>query len=129
MAKQKLIKCKGCGNTWLPTEVPTNKEWTKVAPMPDKDGNITIIVMATWSCPKCEKTVMGAKGKTKGEVKEEDTKKYKIETALKSGKKVDLELLAKDMKVKVESLEKIIPMYVKKLGLKGKIKGKYFIPE
>jgi len=127
MAKTKMIKCK-CGETWLPTDVPTNKEWTKVAPMPDKHGNVTIIVMATWTCPKCGKSKMGAKGKTKGEVKEEDTKKYKIEHALKSGEKQDLEKLAEEIGVSVDSLEKIIPMYVKKLGIKGKLQDKYFIP-
>ena len=71
---------------------------------------------------------MGAKGKTKGEFKEEDTKKYKIEHALNSGEKLDLEELAEEIGVKVESLKKIIPMYIKKEGIKGKIDGKYFIP-
>ena len=88
--KVKLIKCKKCGESWIPTDVPTKKEWPKVAPMPSADGSVTITVMATWDCPKCGKSVMGAKGKTKGEFKEEDTKKYKIEHALNSGEKLNL---------------------------------------
>ena len=84
MAKMKPIKCK-CGNTWQPHEVPTNKEWNMISPMPDKDGNVTITIMATWTCPQCGKSKTGAKGKTKGEFKEEDTPKYKIEHALRSG--------------------------------------------
>jgi len=127
--KGKPIKCKKCGETWQPTDVPTKKEWTKVAPMPDKKGNVTIVLMATWDCPNCGKSVMGAKGKTKGEVKEEDTKKYKIEHAIKSGEKQDLEKLAEEIGVSLESIEKIVPMYVKKYGIKGKIEGKFFIPK
>ena len=131
MAKGKLkpIKCKKCGATWMPNEVPTNKEWTKVAPMPDKDGNVTITVMATWTCPQCGASVMGAKGKTKGEFKEEETKKYKLEEALMSGEVIDLEKLAKDTGVKIENLLKIIPMYQKKKNIKGTIKGHFFYPE
>jgi len=128
-SKVKPIKCKKCGATWLPNEVPTVKEWTKVAPMPDKDGNITITVMATWRCPNCGASVMGTKGKTKGEIKEEDTKSYKIEHALKSGEKIDLEQLANAIGVKFDNLLKIVPLYQKKKNIKGKIEGKYFIPE
>ena len=126
--KVKLIKCKNCGESWKPMDVPTKKEWPKVAPMPSADGSVTITIMATWDCPKCGKSVMGAKGKTKGEFKEEDTKKYKIEYALNSGEKLDLEKLAEEIGVQMESLKKIIPVYIKKEGIKGKIDGKYFIP-
>ncbi|MHA2358246.1 MAG: hypothetical protein ACXABK_05715 [Candidatus Heimdallarchaeaceae archaeon] len=131
MSKKKVkpIKCKKCGETWAPTEVPTKKEWPKVAPMPSADGSVTITVMATWDCPNCGKSVMGAKGKTKGEFKEEDTKKYKIEHALNPGEKLDLEKLAEDIGVSFESIQKIIPMYIKKHGIKGKIDGKFFVPQ
>lgn len=128
MAKMKPIKCK-CGNTWMPHEVPTNKEWNMISPMPDKDGNVTITIMATWTCPKCGKTKTGAKGKTKGEFKEEDTPKYKIEQAINSGKEFSISKLAEDTGFDIENIKKIIPMYLKKGDIKGKIKGDLFVPE
>ena len=125
--KTKKIKCK-CGAEWLPTEVPTKKEWNMISPMPDKDGNVTITRMASWNCPSCGKNKTGAKGKTKGEFKEEDTPKYKIEYALSSGEKVDLNELAEETGFDVENIKKIVPMYVKKNNLKGKLEGDFFIP-
>lgn len=124
----KPIKCK-CGNTWMPHEVPTNKEWNMISPMPDKDGNVTITIMATWTCPKCGKSKTGAKGKTKGEFKEEDTPKYKIETAITSGKEFSISKLADDTGFDIENIKKIIPMYMKKKKIKGTIQGDKFIPQ
>ncbi len=130
MSKKKkgLIKC-SCGNEWLPNEVPTNKEWNMVSPMPDAQGNVTITIMASWSCPKCGKSKTGAKGKTKGEFKEEDTPKYKLEQALNSKQKINLAELAKETGFQIENLKKIIPPYQKKTGIKGKVEGNFFIPE
>ncbi len=129
MAKQKPIKCKHCGETWLPNDVPTKKEWNIVSPMPDKEGNVTITRMATWDCPNCGKNKTGAKGKTKGEFKEEDTPKYKIEHALKSGEKFSIEELAEEIGFEIDNIRKIIPMYMKKENIKGEIKDDYFIPK
>ena len=128
MAKTKPIKCK-CGNTWQPLEVPTNKEWNFVSPMPDKDGNVTITRMASWTCPSCGKSKTGAKGKTKGEFKEEDTPKYKIEHAISAGEKFSISGLAEETGFDIDNIRKIIPMYQKKKNIKGKIKDDYFIPE
>ncbi|MHA1303170.1 MAG: hypothetical protein ACTSQE_00920 [Candidatus Heimdallarchaeaceae archaeon] len=129
MAKQKKVKCKHCGAEWLPKEVPTKKEWNIVSPMPDKDGNVTITRMATWDCPECGKNKTGAMGKTKGEFRVEDTPKYKIEHALSSGEKIDLEQLAEEIGFKVENLKKIVPAYQKKKDIAGRIEGNMFIPE
>ena len=128
MAKMKLIKCKGCGEEWKPLDVPTKKEWMLRSPMPDKNGNLTFTTMATWDCPKCGKSRTGAKGKTKGEFKKEDTPKYKIEYALGSGEKFNVIDLAEAIGFDVESIRKIIPMYVKKKNIKGKLDGDFFIP-
>ena len=128
MAKMKPIKC-SCGYSWLPHEVPTNKEWNMISPMPDSDGNVTITIMATWTCPKCGKSKTGAKGKTKGEFKEEDTPKYKIEQAIISGKKFSLKELSEETGFDIENIRKIIPLYLQKLNLKGKIKDDYYTPE
>ncbi|MHA1197921.1 MAG: hypothetical protein ACTSQF_00995 [Candidatus Heimdallarchaeaceae archaeon] len=128
MAKIKLIKCK-CGNTWEPLDVPTNKEWNFVSPMPDKQGNVTITRMASWSCPECGKSKTGAKGKTKGEFKEENTPKYKIEHAITSGKQFKLADLAESTGFDIDNIRKIIPMYMKKQNIKGEIKDDIFFPK
>ena len=96
--------------------------------MPDKDGNVTITRMASWTCPKCGKSKTGAKGKTKGEFKEEDTPKYKIEFAISSGKEFSISELAEGTGFDIDNIKKIIPMYLKKKNLKGKIDGDQFIP-
>lgn len=129
MAKKRKLKCKHCGEEWLPADVPTKKEWNLISPMPDKDGNVTITRMATWDCPNCGKNKTGAMGKTKGEFKEEETPKYKLETALESGKKVDLASLSEETGYELKNLKKIIPAYQKKKNIKGKIEGDFFIPE
>ena len=128
MAKKKLIKCKNCGEEWGPLDVPTKKEWNIVSPMPDKQGNVTITRMATYDCPNCGKNRTAAKAKTKGEFKEEETPKYKIEHAISSGEKFNIADLAEEIGFDVESIKKIIPMYVKKQNIKGKIAGDFFIP-
>jgi len=48
----KVIKCKKCSSTFKigSEHDKRKKEWTMVAPMPDKDGNVTITFMATWAC-------------------------------------------------------------------------------
>jgi len=43
-----MVKCPRCG-----TEVQPTKTWQLVAPMPDAEGRITIIVMGSFKCPKC----------------------------------------------------------------------------
>ena len=82
-----------------------------------------------WTCPKCGKSKTGAKGKTKGEFKEEDTPKYKIETAITSGKEFSISKLADDTGFDIENIKKIIPMYMKKKKIKGTIQGDKFIPQ
>ncbi len=43
-----MVKCPKCG-----TEVQPQKTWQLVAPLPDADGRVTIIVMGSFRCPNC----------------------------------------------------------------------------
>ena len=43
-----MAKCPKCG-----TEVQPSKTWQLVAPLPDSEGRITIIVMGSFKCPNC----------------------------------------------------------------------------
>lgn len=130
MAKKQKVKCKGkkgCGYEFAPTEVPTNKEWSLVSPMPDKDGNVTITMMATWTCPNCGKTVRGTLGKTKGQMSGK-SKKEMLEEKLFSGETFEITELAAEMGYHMDNVEKMIEIYIKKGIAKGQIKGKKFVP-
>ena len=54
--RSKLIACRHCGSKFEKLDDKyILKTWHRVAPMPDKHGNLTISIMATWICPKCGK--------------------------------------------------------------------------
>ncbi|MBY8994664.1 MAG: hypothetical protein KGD59_08950 [Candidatus Heimdallarchaeota archaeon] len=128
--KVKRINCKKCGESWLPTEVPTNKEWTKMAPMPDSEGRVTIMMMATWSCPSCGKSTMGLKGKYKDEGTTGPSKKERIvEFIEKSDKKIPLTDIAAELTLSEENVEKALNAFVKMKTISGKIEDGYFIKE
>jgi len=129
-SKVKKISCKQCGESWLPGKVPTNKEWTKMAPMPDSEGRVTIMIMATWSCPSCGKTVMGLKGKYKDDGTTGPSKKDQLIDELNNTKdKIAISELAEMMSFTEENVEKAIQVFIKRNAIKGKIEGGYFIKE
>ena len=113
--KVKHVVCKsknGCGYSFDPTTVKPNKTWNMVAPMPDKDGNVTISIMATWKCPRCTKTIRGTAGKTKGEIPAKSKKQILIEK-LEGNEKIHLADIAKELGYKVENVMKMINLYIK----------------
>jgi len=129
--KVKAIVCKGkkgCGHTFMPTDVPTNKQWNMVSPMPDKDGNVTITIMATWNCPKCGKSITGAFAKTKGEM-DGESKKDKLIKALNSSDSVKLADFAKAIGYKPENVEKMAKLFIKKGMITGKVEDGIFTSE
>lgn len=128
--KVKKIVCKKCGETWLPDEVPTNKEWTKMAPMPDSEGRVTIMQMATWSCPSCGKTKMGLKGKYKDEGTTGPSKGDKlIQVIENSGEKIALADIAAELSFSIDNVEKALQAFIKRKAISGKIENDYFIKE
>jgi hypothetical protein len=128
--KVKKITCKNCGESWLPHDVPTNKEWTKMAPLPDKEGRVTIMIMATWSCPGCGKTRMGLKGKFKGDEPTGPSKKEMlIEKIEKTDDRISIADLATEFSFSPENLEKALLAFIKRGTISGKIEAGYFIKE
>jgi len=129
-SKVKRINCKKCGESWLPTEVPTNKEWTKLAPLPDSEGRVTIMIMATWNCPSCGKSTMGLKGKYKDEGTSGPSKKeLMVEYIENADKKFPLSDLATELSLSEENVEKAIEAFLKMKTISGKIEDGYFIKE
>jgi len=129
-AKEKRITCKKCGESWLPTELPTNKEWTKIAPMPDSEGRITVMVMATWTCPSCGKSVMGLKGKYKDEGTSGPSKKELLINKLNNIEdKIALADLANEFGFSVENIKKALQIFIKQKIILGRIEENYYIKE
>ena len=129
--KIKVLKCKKCEFSF---EVGSQddldnrgKTWPFVAPMPDKDGNVTITQMAVWKCPKCGYTIRGSIGKTKGQF-EGKSKKLQIEEKLAENIEFDIEVFANSMGAQVENLEKILVKMIEKGMISGKIVGEKYIP-
>lgn len=126
----KKIVCKKCGESWLPDEVPTNKEWTKMAPMPDSEGRVTIMQMATWSCPSCGKSRMGLKGKYKDDGTTGPSKKDKlIEIIENADGKIAIADIATNLSLSVDNIEKALQAFIKRKAISGKIENDYFIKE
>lgn len=126
--KSKRVTCKNCGESWMPYELPTNKEWTKLAPMPDSEGRVTIMIMATWTCPSCGKTKMGLKGKYKDEGTTGPSKKELIIEKINNlDGEVALTDLADEFGFEISNLEKALAVFIKQGLISGKMENGKFI--
>lgn len=130
--KAKVIKCKKCSNSFEigsdEDKATRGKEWPFVAPMPDKDGNVTITQMAVWKCSKCGKTIRGSAGKTKGELGGK-SRTEQIKELVASGAQFTLTDFATTLNVDAANLEKILKMMIKKGQANGEIVEGVFIPK
>lgn len=126
--KVKPVKCKKCGHTFMPADVPTKKQWTLVSPMPDKDGNVTITIMATWDCPNCGKNITGSMGKTKGDFQGK-SKKEQVEELISTGENFNVSEAAAKIGVAEGNLTKILKKFIDDGKVKAKIENDQFIFE
>ncbi|MHA1616568.1 MAG: DeoR family transcriptional regulator [Candidatus Njordarchaeales archaeon] len=127
--RQKVIKCSMCGHKWFPNEVEPIKTWHLVSPLPDKQGRITITVMAVWECPNCGNKVRGVFGKTKvgdEKFKGENRTKKLIERLLEK-ETTNLKELAKEFRTSPETIRMAVEYLIKKGIVKGRINGDTFI--
>ncbi len=129
--KIKVLTCKKCEFSF---EVGSQddldnrgKTWPFVAPMPDKEGNVTITQMAVWKCPKCGYTIRGSIGKTKGEFAGK-SKKDQISEKLAENVEFDIEIFANSMGAQKENLEKILVKMIEKKMISGNIDGDTYKP-
>jgi transcription initiation factor TFIIIB Brf1 subunit/transcription initiation factor TFIIB len=129
-SKRKKIVCKECGTSWFPDEVPTNKEWTRVAPMPDSEGRVTVMMMATWSCPNCGKSKMGLKAKFKDDGTKFPSKKELLMDRINAVKdKISIAELSEELDLSEDNIEKALQVYIKRKTVSGKIADGYYIVE
>lgn len=128
-ARIKQIKCSKCGATWKPNEINPIKTWHLIAPFPDKNGKITVTVMAVWRCPKCGASVRGVYSKIKigadADIKSKNRTKMLIEI-LNSSSVVSLDQLANEFKVDINTIKKAVEYLIKTRKIKGIIEGNVF---
>ena len=127
----KKLKCKKCGNTSFEGLKPL-KTWQMYSPLPDKDGNLTITVMGSFTCPNCGKNVRGAIKAIKTDQTEGGTyaKREKLLEALVSATdKIDLTELSSMLDIEVNTLKKVVEAHIKKGKVKGQVIDDSFVPE
>lgn len=130
--KTKKIACKTCGTVINPVENPPSKTWNLISPMPDKDGNVTLTIMGSFTCPnpECGKNVKAAIQKIKGDDVELGAKFKKNELLLGalngSTEEISLETIASIVGLQVEKVEKATLVLIKTGKVTGTVKdGKY----
>lgn len=128
--KVKQVTCKKCGYTFKPTDIEPEKTWHMAAPFPDKNGNITITVMAVWTCPNCGAKIKGVYGKIKTgeELKGTNRTELLIKT-LESSEKISISEIATKIKVSEETARKAVEYLISKGKVRGKIVDNYFLKE
>ena len=127
----KKLKCKKCGNTSFEGVKP-NKTWQMYSPMPDRDGNITITVMGSLTCPNCGKNVRGALKTIKTDQTEGGTYKKReklLETLVSANDEIDLTKLSSELDIELNTLKKVVEAYIKKGKVKGQVTDNSFVPK
>ena len=99
-----------------------------VSPMPDKYGNVTINIFATWECPRC-----GARNRSKlSSIKsgaELGSRSYteRLKEAIYRTKEVTLEELAEMFNMSKDTILKALRYLIEKGVIKAKIEGEKII--
>ena len=124
--KSNRIKCKKCGARFQSvSEVKIIKMWHVVAPFPDKEGNITINVMASWMCPKCGYKNRGKIASLKsGEVLAKGgSYTDRLVKIITERKEISISELAKKFNTSPQTIKKALEYLIKKNLLQAKIEG------
>ncbi len=89
------MKCPKCG-----ADVQPHKTWQLVAPLPDADGRVTIIVMGSFKCPNCgyswrqkiSVVKVGPEGEVELNAPKKRRRKKRKEEGKTSGKIIEVDL-------------------------------------
>jgi hypothetical protein len=129
--RKKKVSCKNCGFGESVADFgQPSKTWNLVSPMPDKDGNVTLTVMGSFRCPKCDKSLTTSIQKIKGDQfgGGKSKKELLIDLASNQSEAVSLEDLAGQIGLSAESIEKALTALIKKGDLKGKVENAVYTP-
>ncbi len=125
MRKQAKFKCKKCKTTFKSIEeISVEKTWHVVSPIPDKNGNITINVMATWICPVCGHKNRGKITSIKsGERIAGRSPTQKLVDIINRHKEISIKELSIQLGVDEETIQKALRYLIKKKMINAEIKN------
>ena len=122
----KKITCSYCGTEF---QAEPEKTWTLTS-LPDKNGNITVTIMAIWKCPQCGRKIRGvyAKYKTGAETRGKTPRERLIEI-LNAHDKISLDDISKQLGFRKDAIRKAIQNLLKQGLIKGKLENDTWIKE
>lgn len=129
--RKKKVSCKKCGFGETVSDFgDPGKTWNLVSPMPDKNGNVTLTVMGSFRCPKCDKSLITSIKKIKGDQfgGGKSKKELLIELASTQTETIALENLAGSIGLSAAAIEKALMALIKKGDLKGKVENAAYTP-
>jgi transcription initiation factor TFIIIB Brf1 subunit/transcription initiation factor TFIIB len=131
-AKTKRISCSKCGTVINPKENPPLKTWNLVSPMPDKEGRVTLTIMASFECPGCGKSLRAALQKIKGdEIDGTGASKRRLLLERLGGaqEKLFLEDLARELGMSQQTVTRAAEALCNAKRVRGRVSGDFFYPE
>jgi len=125
MPKKTKIKCKNCGKIFDSTEeIQIVKTWHMVSPIPDKEGNITINIMATWICPICGSRNRGKIASVKsGEQIRGRNPTQELINIVNQSEVITIQEISKILGVDKETVIKALKYLIKKKMINAVIEG------
>ncbi|GAI12895.1 unnamed protein product [marine sediment metagenome] len=129
--KEKKIMCKKCSTVIDPVVTKPKKTWQLVSPMPDKDGNVTLTMMGSFTCPNpdCGKSVIAAMAKVKGD---EFAGKSKHELLMEFLNNVEdkahVDEIAKVVGIGSDKIKKALKALKNQGKITGSLEEDYYVP-
>jgi len=130
--KTKRISCPKCGTIINPKETLPSKTWNLVSPMPDKEGRVTLTIMASFECPSCGKSLRAALQKIKGDEIEgagASKRLLLLERLTGAQEKLSLETLARELRMNQQTVARAAETLCNAKRIRGRVSEDFFYPE
>lgn len=128
--REKQISCKKCGQIINPIETPPDKTWQLVSPMPDKEGRVTLTIMGSFRCPRCNASIRASLKKIRGD--EIGSGKSKKELLIQAVALVQEATPIEQIEIEgisAAAVSKAIVTLINQGQLNGKVKDGIFYPK
>lgn len=124
MPRKTKIKCKKCGSIFNSSnKINIIRTWHMISPIPDKNGNLTITIMASWTCPNCGSKNTGKISTIKSNLDAHgETPSQKLINIIKQRKIISISELADIIKTKEDNIKKALEHMIKKKIINAVIK-------
>lgn len=124
MPRRIKIKCKKCRSIFnSPNKINITKTWHMVSPIPDRNGNLTITIMASWICPNCGAKNTGKISTIKSNLDARgETPSQKLINIIKQRKSISISELAKVIGTTEDNIKKALEYMIRKKIINAVIK-------